>query len=294
MMCKKNLIAPVIFMMALLLGLILSNLAQAAQSKAAHLVSLDWTLTETLVALNAPPIAVAQIDGYHSWIGEPALPDSVVDLGLRSQPNMERLAALAPENILISPMFANLKPRLERIAPVTEVPLYTPDKATWPQLIKLTRKLAQLVNDRDAGEALIENTESRLETLRKRLPKNTESLLVVQFIDARHVRVFGSHSLFQAVLERLELPNAWTRPTNAWGFSLASLEELITIEARLIIVEPYPQGVQVQLAKSGLWQHQPSVTSERVISLPPTWSFGALPSARRFADLLVSALENQP
>lgn len=294
MVCKKNLIPPVTFMLVLLFGLSVPNLAQATQSKGAHLASLDWTLTETLVALNAPPMAVAQIAGYHSWIGEPALPDSVVDLGLRSQPNMERLAALAPEIILISPMFANLKPRLERIAPVTEVPLYTPDKATWPQLIKLTRELAQLINDRNAGEALIENTESRLETLRTRLPKVTEPLLIVQFIDARHVRVFGSHSLFQAVLDRLELKNAWTRPTNAWGFSLASLEELIAIEARLIIVEPYPEGIQAQLAKSGLWQHQPSVTSERVISLPPIWSFGALPSARRFADLLVSALENQP
>ncbi|GAA0566672.1 ABC transporter substrate-binding protein [Halomonas salifodinae] len=261
---------------------------------APRLASLDWTLAETLVALGHPPVTLGQVAAYHAWVGEPALPDSVIDLGLRSQPNLERLAALAPERILISPMFANLTPRLERIAPVSELTLYAPGEATWPQLLALTRELAARVEDPAAGEALIEASEARLAELRERLPETGEPLLIVQFMDARHVRVFGANGLYQAVLERLGLENAWTRPTNAWGFSLASLEELATIEARLVVVEPYPRGVEARLTDSGLWQHQPSVAADRVITLPPVWSFGALPSAVRFAELLVGALESQP
>ncbi|MBH8579491.1 ABC transporter substrate-binding protein [Bisbaumannia pacifica] len=259
-----------------------------------RLASLDWTLAETLVALGHPPIALGQVAAYHAWVGEPALPDAVIDLGLRSQPNLERLAALAPERILISPMFANLRPRLERIAPVSELTLYAPGEATWPQLLALTRELAARVEDPAAGEALIDASEARLAELRERLPETGEPLLIVQFMDARHVRVFGANGLFQAVLDRLGLENAWTRPTNAWGFSLASLEELAALEARLVVVEPYPRGVEARLADSGLWQHQPSVAADRVITLAPVWSFGALLSAVRFAELLVSALEAQP
>ncbi|GEK47334.1 ABC transporter substrate-binding protein [Bisbaumannia pacifica] len=268
-------------------------LAQA-EGDAPRLASLDWTLAETLVALGHPPVAVGQVAAYHAWVGEPALPDSVIDLGLRSQPNLERLAALAPEGILISPMFANLRPRLERIAPVSELALYAPGEATWPQLLALTRELAARVEDPAAGETLIDVSEARLAELREGLPEANEPLLIVQFMDARHVRVFGANGLFQAVLERLGLENAWTRPTTAWGFSLASLEELATLEARLVVVEPYPRGVEARLADSGLWKHQPSVSADRVITLPPVWSFGALPSAVRFAELLVSALESQP
>ncbi|WP_431025617.1 iron-siderophore ABC transporter substrate-binding protein [Halomonas sp. H5] len=270
--------------------------APLAQEEAGEprLASLDWTLAETLVALGHPPVALGQVAAYHAWVGEPALPESVIDLGLRSQPNLERLAALAPERILISPMFANLTPRLERIAPVSELTLYAPGEATWPQLLALTRELAGRVEDPAAGEALIEASEARLAELRERLPETGEPLLIVQFMDARHVRVFGANGLYQAVLERLGLENAWTRPTNAWGFSLASLEELAAIEARLVVVEPYPRGVEARLADSGLWQHQPSVAADRVITLAPVWSFGALPSATRFAELLVGALEAQP
>ncbi|WP_355660394.1 ABC transporter substrate-binding protein [Halomonas salifodinae] len=264
------------------------------EGDAPRLASLDWTLAETLVALGHPPIALGQVAAYHAWVGEPALPDSVIDLGLRSQPNLERLAALAPEGILISPMFANLTPRLERIAPVSELALYAPGEAPWPQMLALTRELAARVGDPAAGEALIEATEARLAELRERLPEESEPLLIVQFMDARHVRVFGDGGLYPMVLERLGLENAWPGPTNAWGFSLASLEALAALEGRLVVVEPYPQGVEARLADSGLWQHQPSVSAERVITLPPVWSFGALPSATRFAELLVDALEAQP
>ncbi|TFH85518.1 iron-siderophore ABC transporter substrate-binding protein [Billgrantia azerbaijanica] len=256
----------------------------------ARVVTLDWTLAETLVALGAEPAAVAQADAYHVWVGEPALPASVADLGLRTQPNLERLASLAPERILISPMFANLGPRLSRIAPVENLALYSPDTDTWQEMRTLTRRIAALVEHPAAAERLIADTEAALARQRRRLPPSPEPLLIVQFMDDRHVRVFGENGLYQAVLDRLGIDNAWSGRTNAWGFSLVGLEALSGIEARLVVVEPYPVGVEAALADSGLWQSLPSVRDGSMITLPPVWSFGALPSARRFAETLVTAL----
>ncbi|OAL58880.1 hypothetical protein A6R74_08365 [Halomonas sp. ALS9] len=64
-------------------------------------------------------------------------------------------------------------------------------------------------------------------------------------------------------------------------------------EAALVVVEPVPAGVEDTLAKSGLWQHLPSVKNANLLRLPPVWSFGALPSAQRFARELVAALSSR-
>ncbi len=256
-----------------------------------RIATLDWTLAETLQALDTPPMAVAQIDAYHDWVGEPHLPDTVADLGLRTQPNLELLSDLDPDRILISPMFANLTPRLSRIAPVKNFTLYTPGRDTWQEMRELTRGVADVIGRPAAAEQLIEDAESRIAELRQQLSDDTPPLLVVQFMDARHVRVFGDNGLYQAVLERLGLDNAWSGETNAWGFSLVGIEALANLDARLVVVEPYPAGVRETLDRSGLWQGLVRDSRGEPLVLPPVWSFGALPSAQRFAEQLTAALE---
>ena len=266
------------------------GLTYASPSHAEGIASIDWTLAETLVALEAPPRGVAQVDAYHDWVGEPRLTDQVIDLGLRSQPNLELLAQLAPSKILISPMFTHLAPRLSRVAEVDSVSLYTLEQDTWDEVLAVTRSLGAATGRTTAAEALIESAAEHFEILRQRLPDSVEPLLVVQFMDERHVRVFGENGLFQAVLDRLGLENAWQEPTNAWGFSLVGLEHLMELDAQLVVVEPSPTGVEEKLRRSALWHHLPSVRDGTWLTLPPAWSFGALPSARRFAERLVARL----
>ncbi|QNI04865.1 ABC transporter substrate-binding protein [Halomonas sp. SH5A2] len=256
--------------------------------------TLDWTIAETLLAIDAPVSSVAQQSDYHQWVGEPHIPKNTTDMGLRSQPNLELLAQMQPERILISPMFAGLTPRLERIAPVTSVELYTPGSDTWQEMQSITEQIGELADRAPQASQLIEQTHSLMARLRDERP-GTAPLLMIQFMDARHVRVFGDNSLYNAVLDQLDLPNAWDQETNAWGFSLVGVEELARYpDATLLIVDPLPTGVEAQLAESGLWQQLPSVKDDRLLRLPPVWSFGALPSAQRFARELVAALKNAP
>lgn len=256
--------------------------------------TLDWTLAETLLALGVVPEGVAQIDAYHDWVSHPRIPDRVADLGLRTQPNLELLASLGLDHILISPMFASLEPRLSRIAPVTTIGIYGPDSHPWQSMLDATHQVAAVINRPEAARQLIKETESHLANLRDRLPSDVPPLLLVQFMDSRHVRVFGESGLYQAVLERLKLENAWPGPTNYWGFSLVGLEALANMDAQLIVIEPLPVGVRAELENSGLWHNLRVVRERPVIYLPPVWSFGALPSAKRFADLLTDALQTIP
>ena len=68
----------------------------------------------------------------------------------------------------------------------------------------------------------------------------------------------------KALMQRLGLRNAWQGETNAWGFSVASLEQFLAIpEARLVVVDPIPVGVSERLQEPGLWQHLPLVRHKR-------------------------------
>ena len=80
-------------------------------------MSIDWTQTETLIALGIKPIAMAQQSGYEAWVKAPAIPSTTADVGLRTQPNLERLSELKPDKIFISPMFTSLIPKLSPYRP---------------------------------------------------------------------------------------------------------------------------------------------------------------------------------
>ncbi|WP_235040750.1 ABC transporter substrate-binding protein [Vreelandella profundi] len=257
----------------------------------AQVATVDWTIAETLLAIDAPVSSIAQQADYHAWVGEPRIPESATDMGLRTQPNLEFLAQLPTEQMLISSMFASLAPRLEKIAPVTSLALFSAGADTWQEMQALTRELGEITNREVAAEQLINDTQTLMASLRQARPE-TAPLLMVQFMDARHVRVFGKSSLYNAVLEQLALPNAWEQTTNAWGFALVGVEALAHYpEATIVIIDPLPAGVEAELARSGLWQQLPNVKNANLLRLPPVWSFGALPSAQRFARVLTAALE---
>ncbi|ATU99850.1 ABC transporter substrate-binding protein [Aeromonas salmonicida] len=290
--CLLCLLAP--------LGLQASPASQSATTDTARpsehtqvprIATVDWTIAETLLALGVTPLAVGDVSAYRAWVGEPLLPADVVDIGLRAQPNRELLAELKPDRILISPLAAPLAPTLSRIAPVQSIALYDPQTDLWQRLHEATLTIAALVNKTAEANVLLTDLNRDLEQMKQTLPVELPPLLVVQFIDERHVRVFGRHSLFEAVMQRLGLRNAWQGETNAWGFSVASLEQFLSMqEARLVVVDPIPVGVSERLQEPGLWQHLPLVQQAPVLHLPAVWSFGGVLAARRFAGLLSDAL----
>jgi len=283
------------------LGLQASPASQSAATATARpsertqvprIATVDWTIAETLLALGVTPLAVGDVSAYRAWVGEPLLPADVVDIGLRAQPNRELLAELKPDRILISPLAAPLAPTLSRIAPVQSIALYDPQTDLWQRLHEATLTIAALVNKTAEANVLLTDLNRDLEQMKQTLPAELPPLLVVQFIDERHVRVFGRHSLFEAVMQRLGLRNAWQGETNAWGFSVASIEQFMALPAaRLVVVDPIPVGVSERLQEPGLWQHLPLVQQAPVLHLPAVWSFGGVLAARRFATLLSEALQ---
>lgn len=260
------------------------------------IVTLDWTVAETLIAMGAPLAAAGELPAYDEWVRVPAMPDSVLDLGMRAQPNLEQLQRLKPALILNSDMFAGLSPALAPYGTVETIELYPADTGIWQGAMQATRAIGQHIGRPEAAQTLIDNVQRRLDTARARLAGSAyRQIAVVQFIDSRRVRVYGQRSVFAAGLERLGLSNAWPQDGNRWGFQEAGFDQLAQLDKDtvLVVLKPYPPGIFDLLARNRIWSSLPMVREQRVIVMEAVWAFGGLPSIARFGDLLVAALREQ-
>ena len=276
-----------------LLALVLLPLSAYA---APRIATSDWTIAETLTAMGHPPVGVGDKRAYQIWVGHPSLPERSADAGLRFQPNLERLRQLRPELFIQSSWFTHLKPQFERIAPVRELNFVPSKGMDYAHTVQATRQLGQLVGDSAAAEQLIQSTAQALQQHRQTLvPYAQRPLAIIQFIDPRHVRIYGNTSLFQVVLQQLGLRNAWTGASNEWGFSTIAVSELAKLPANslLVIVQPHPRQVRPALEKSAVWQRLPYAQSANRRVLPPSWSYGALPSMEHFARMLATYVPRQ-
>ena len=257
-----------------------------------RIASLDYALTETLLVLGHPPIAQTAAGDWVKWVVEPPLPDGVADLGSSLEVNFERLALLTPDLILTTDYVARQEAALSRIAPVQRMTLYAEGAEPLERASAITLDLGRRLGRDDAARTYLRQVDALFTTCRARLASARPTpVILVNFMDARHVRVYGGTGLYQAVLDRIGLTNAFRGATNYWGFATVGIEELATdADVRLIAFEPLPPDTMPTLAESPLWRGLPFVKAGAVSVLPPVLMFGALPSAARFADLLTEAL----
>ncbi|MDQ0393584.1 ABC transporter substrate-binding protein [Labrys monachus] len=289
----KSLLGGLAVICALMLGC--TPIRAQAPARPGRIVALDWTAASMLISLGVRPVGVADVDLYRLWVREPEIPAGVPDVGLRNAPNLEILAGLKPDLLLVSPLGAATRPILDKIAPTQEVSIYTmgtdPFTGAGEQLMALGTSLGR---DQQAL-SVIATAELTLASLRRQLRAHPQSrFLIIQFLDGRFVRVYGQSSLFGSVLNRLGLANAWMARTNAWGFSLVGIERLAAFpDADILVIDPTPADVKLAPDPRSLWGNLPAVRAGRVHHLAAAWPFGELQAAERFARLLVENLAVQ-
>lgn len=279
------------------LGLVVAPGPSRAGAAPARIVSLDYGLAETLLALGVTPLAIAEADQWATWVVEPAMPPGVINLGAAQEANLELLSALKPDLILSTPYLDALRSTLQRIARTEIFAINTPEPGTpYPRSVDATRRLGGLIGRAGEAQALITASAAQMAATRAALaPQAGPPVFLVSFMDTRHVRVYGAKSLFDDVMTLCGLTNAWQGEVNYWGFATVGIEQLARApEARLIYVEPIAADVRTALARSPLWNSLGFVRAGRVHAMPPALMFGMLPSAMRFARLLGQTLAGAP
>jgi ferric hydroxamate transport system substrate-binding protein len=123
---------------------------------------------------------------------------------------------------------------------------------------------------------------------------------VAQIVDDRHLRVFGSGSMFDEILQTLGLRNAAAPASSRGGSSLVaaqSAQEIVELDqlaqvpdACVLWVGSSAGGENGALRLNPVWRQLPFSQAGRSATLPVISATGALISVQRFARAVVGAM----
>jgi iron complex transport system substrate-binding protein len=273
--------------------------AFAAASIAPRIAAPDWAAAESLLAVGVPPLAVADVDVYREWLPEISLPAGVVDLGSRAEPNLELLAALRPDRILISNWQRSLIDRFERIAPTQVLSIVAPPASPLDNagaaLAAVAAPLGKAEDARRYRTAFAATLAAGAAGLSDR--KGMPVIVGVLHENGRQLYAYGPGSWVHEILLRLGLRNGLAVPTSRFGNALIAVAQLAaTPEATLLYLD---QGSRTRRAESALrdntlWRGLPLVRAGRVRAIPAFYALGGLPSAWRCARLIRDAVAEAP
>lgn len=276
---------------ALALATLPCAVAAAAEFRVA---TLDWAILETLLAIKANVVAATELVQFRQIAVEPPVPAAVVDLGLRGTANFEALRLAAPTLIFNSNFYISAEARLRQIAPVERFSIFVPGEPPFGRAEAMTRSIGDRLGRTDAAAVLCDQVHSALAERRQRINgAGGRPVLLINFGDARHFRVFGADSMFGEAATQLGLNNAWQAPTSYSAMAPIGLEALARFaDAWLVVLGPHPADAAAILPHSRFWNLLPNVQAGRVLMLPAINPFGALPSVERFTRLLTDALSS--
>ncbi|MHA7874168.1 iron-siderophore ABC transporter substrate-binding protein [Roseivivax sp.] len=266
---------------------------QSFEAPPTRIVVLDWALAEALLDLGIAPLGAPELTLYRDWVGTPAMPEGVTDIGLRSAPNLETIASLEPQAIVAADLSAQEVARLEAIAPVLVFDAWSADHDNLAAQREIFLELALLTGRTARAERLLSEMETeitrRAEALARAYAGTPPDTAVIRLNDAATLWVYGENAVPTAALEALGVANALPQPPSRWGVAQKNLDALAEVEQGAIIaIRPHMAGAQV--FESPLWQNLPAVAAGRYAEAGPVWSYGGYLSLLRHARALSDAL----
>ncbi len=262
-----------------------------------RIVALNWAMAETLLGLDVSPIAIAEPEGYRTWVNHPPLPEGVTGVGNRREPNLEAISQARPDLILVSADLHSMLPAFEAIAPTAVYTLFKPGQEPAQRAAEVVRQIATGLAREDQGTALLARVAEQQARNAERLRaagRTDAPVLLLSFLDERSLRVHGSNALLSTALKELGLRNAWDGETNFWGFATINLAQLGEYpNAHLVIIKPTPPGLHGALEQNPVWRALQPVKAGRVTELPPVWTFGSVLTKARMGQVLTEAWLDQ-
>lgn len=258
-----------------------------------RIAALSWELVEDVIELGLEPVAIPEREAYQEWVAKPALPDSSVDIGSRAEPNLEKLAQLKPDVILIGAALKDIRSKLERIAPVVFFDTYQRDHNNQEQADQVFLTLAKLLDKEAHAQAKLAARQQVFEQLRSQLnaafPAGLPKVTSLRFASTTSAYVYGDNAMPQYALERLGLQTAMPLASTQWGVTQKRLKSLRGIKEGVVLYFK-PFHFEKKLAKSPLWRSMPFVKQGKVASIASTWTYGGAMSLQYLAQAMTDSL----
>ncbi|GAA0481083.1 ABC transporter substrate-binding protein [Paractinoplanes deccanensis] len=270
---------------------------------AKNVVSLEWGLTENLVALGVKPVGQADVKGYNNWDKSAPIDASTPDVGQRGEPSLDSIVALKPDLVVTTKdLPENVIAQIAK-----QVPVLTLRGSDGTDPIGYMRKtvnvLAQATGTEAQGTKLLADFDAKVTAGKDALAKagKTGAAFTMGdgWVDAGTVslRMYTPQSFFGAIAAELGLKNQWTTGGDKdYGLAQTDVEGLTKIKdasTTYIYVANDADGGDFtdSLKNNAVWKQLPFVTGNNVKRIPDgIWMFGGPASANAYIDALTTAL----
>ena len=267
----------------------------ASAAKAARVVTLEWTATEIALSLGLRPVGVAELDAYRNWVAveNEGLADAV-DVGRRQQPSLEAIRKLSPD-LILSSRFRHqvLREKLAALAPTELLDDQPADGDMLAAVYAGVRQAGKALGREDAAAALLSGFDERAAALKdKVLAGNAGRKLVVAqpLPGTPRLRVFSSNAAIAQLLDRIGFPPGLSLPPQPFGFTAIDLEGLAALDGETMLVL-LSDSVPQELAESALWPMLPAVAAGKVITAgAANWPFGSVAALARMMETIAGKL----
>ncbi|WKX27898.1 ABC transporter substrate-binding protein [Tatumella ptyseos] len=267
----------------------LSPTLRAATPRQPRIAALDWTAVELIDGVGLQPYAVSDIPNYRQWVVTPSLPAATIELGLRNEPNMELLAQLRPD-IMILPYYSALpEATLKQFGEVIRYPFTLPGKKILSVAHDNLLQLGQHLDREAFAKRTLAHWQEKMTLAHQLLePHQGKRILLYSFLSPRQVLVMSPTSLFGEVLNDLGLQCAWQGSANMWGSAVIGVEQLYPTKTDIAIEFMHGErGATGAAPQSGLWQKMPFMQQHNHYQVEGAWMYGGLQAALRFTEQLL-------
>ena len=154
-----------------------------------------------------------------------------------------------PLTFIHSAFYAALNDKLAPYGNVYNVEFYKAGNA-WENVVAATQEIGRIIDKPEAVQKLLENYSQDIAKYQPLLqPFTDRPVALVQFIDTRHLRIYGENSLLGAVIQQLGFKNAYLPEVNYWGFQNIEITELAKLpkNTRFVVIKPYPHNIAAAL-----------------------------------------------
>ncbi|GAA3959079.1 ABC transporter substrate-binding protein [Actinoplanes auranticolor] len=271
---------------------------------ARSIVSLEWGLSENLVALGVKPIGQADVKGYNNYNTIAPIDASTPDVGTRGEPSLDAIAALRPDLVVTTTdLPENVIAQIAEQSPVLTL---RGSDGTDPigYMRRTVTVLAQATGTQARGAQLLQEFDAYVAAGKAKLAQAGKAgapfTMADGWIDSGTVslRLFTPTSFFGGVAAELGLKNQWTTGGDKdYGLAQTDIEGLTKIKdpatSFVYVANKADGGDEFVAALTGnaVWKQLPFVKDSNLHRLPDgIWMFGGPPSAQAYIDALVAAL----
>ncbi|MGF9698630.1 MULTISPECIES: ABC transporter substrate-binding protein [Paenibacillus] len=269
---------------------------------AERVVTLEWTYTEDVVALGVQPVGNADNANYKVYVtSEAGLDDSVTDIGTRSEPNLEAIAALKPDLIIANADNNNaVYDQLNAIAPTMEFDPYDGDGYNYDKMTEIFNNIAIALGKEDKAKQVLDELDQHYVEAKEKLAaagKEDFHFALTQaftYQNAASLRMFTDNSVVIGTLDKIGLVNDWQpEKLEGYGFSTVGIESLSDVQDSnfIYITQPDDDVFGTAMKDNSVWNGLNFVKENRIYQLDSTtWTFGGPISSKVLVDGVVEAI----